>query len=120
MSEFRIVVGLTLLVLFYFFLKAIDPRLLLYGVIGLLWAINLVMTIVSIIQAWRRDPRYLSGVSLGLIQIGIGLALVYGISAAIGRRVSLADWVGMPFVAGGGVVLFAALLGLVKTRPRPD
>ncbi|MCH8475052.1 MAG: hypothetical protein LAT55_07485 [Opitutales bacterium] len=118
MSEIRIVVGLFLLVIFFFLLKAVDPRLLLFTVMGLLWVINLVMTVISIIQAWRRNPRYLSGFGLGAIQVAVGLALIFGISAAIGRRVSLAEWVGFPFVVGGCMVLLVAVIGFLKKRKK--
>ncbi|MCC5788293.1 MAG: hypothetical protein JJT75_01570 [Opitutales bacterium] len=116
MSEIRIVIGLFLLVFIFFALKAIDPRWLLFAVMGLLWIINLVMTVISVIQAWRRDPRFLSGFGLGIIQVGVGLALIFGITAAIGRRVSLAEWVGFPFVAGGLIVLMVSAIGFLKSR----
>ena len=117
MAELRILLVFGLLFLGYFFLRALDPRWVLIGVLVLLQLINLAMMVISSVQGWRRNPRYLSGFSLGLIHSGVGLVLVLFITGVIGRWVNLAAWVGFPFMVGGGVVLLVSGLGALRPKP---
>ena len=99
--------------------RALDPRITLLVVLAALTLINLAMTAISSVQAWRADPRFLSGTWLGLLQlfVGLGLAAVF-IGIADGFN-PLSAGVAGAFVVGGLVVLAVRTAHLILRPVRP-
>lgn len=92
-----------------------DPEVLLWVITAALVVINLGMTVINLIQAWRQDPRFLNGGLLGLVQMLLGIALLSAFLPTIGNRTE--SWlVGFPFIAGGGLSVLLYYLRGVKLR----
>ncbi|MBC2600650.1 hypothetical protein [Puniceicoccus vermicola] len=91
-----------------------DPELLLLLITGILNLINLGMTIINIVQAIRKDPRFLNSGILGSVQLLIGCALLLAFLLTLGPRIE--TWLcGAPYMFGGIVVL-----GIYGTRSIPQ
>lgn len=81
-----------------------DPELLLLAVATALNLINLAMTIINLLQAHRRNPRFLDAWFLGAVQIAVGIALVALFRSTLGDRPET-WWTSLPFLASGFLVL---------------
>tara|TARA_S200002703_G_C3609467_1_gene187203 strand:- start:28 stop:375 length:348 start_codon:yes stop_codon:yes gene_type:complete len=96
-------------------IRQLDPGLILIVITGLLNLINLGMTIINIIQARRRDPRFLTSGILGATQVFIGSSLLCVFYFILGQRPE--TWLcGPPFIVGGILVL--AIYHLTPRPPR--
>jgi len=96
-------------------LGQIAPDLLLVAISILLNLINLAMTAINCVQAWRRDARFLSAGVLGAVQAGVGFALLAAFGLTLGSRIE--TWLsGVPFVIGGFIVLIAHTVAITAAK----
>jgi len=80
------------------------PNAILWLATVLLAGINLAMTVINLVQAHRRNPRFLDGWILGSIQLVLGGALLGLFLQTIGPRTE--TWIiALPFLIGGMIVL---------------
>ena len=105
MAELRLIALLLLALLAYALARGLGPGTVLSLVLVILALIGLAMTIISSIQSWKADRRYLSGRALAWIQIGIGTALAATFAAAGHAQASPATAIALLYIAGGAVVL---------------
>lgn len=119
MSEFRLVIFFFLALGGFFLVRSLDPLLTLRLVVVLLILIAVGMTLLNLIQAWRRDPRFLSGFSLGGIQLGIGASLWFLFNRYQIDGFFMAQSIGPIYLAGAIIVFGLAGLRslLLITRP---
>lgn len=116
MAEVRWIVGCVGLMTTTAVLFGSPPDTQLIILLGLLAVINLFTTIINLAQAWRRDPRFLSGVWLGLIQSATGAGLL-GFFVWIGQAWgSVAVWLAFSYLIAGIAVLLAAGLRCFQFR----
>lgn len=106
MSELAVVLVLIAVVAVFAWMRTMDAAMTVWIVIGLLNLINLAVTYINLWQAWNRDRRFLSPWWLGLISCLVGAVMLAVFGLLMGSA-SFALWTGLPYLAGGLVVLVA-------------
>lgn len=118
MSEIRLVLFFFVALGSFFLLRGMDPLLTIRLVLITLAVIAVGMTLLNLIQAWRRDPRFLPGAILGTIQVIVGIALTFLFQHHQLHTGGLALSIGPLYVGGALLVWMVALLGFLRTRIR--
>ena len=94
--------------------QLLPPRWVVIGVLIGLNAINFFIVIINVIQAIKRDQRFLHSGYLGLITLGVGIVLL-GILGVIWGLDMVTYLASVPFIVGGFVTLIAvAIVSLSK------
>ena len=94
--------------------KLLPPRWVVIGVLIGLNAINLFIVVINVIQAIKRDQRFLHSSYLGLITLGVGIVLL-GLLGVIWGLYTVTYLASVPFILGGLVTLAAvAIVSLYK------
>lgn len=117
MGEFRLAALLLLALIAFAFARNLGPGALLSLVLALLGLVCAGMTAINLIQAWKANPRFLSGRALGWIQIGTGTALATVFRLLGQEPGSLPILVGLAYIAGGCLVLLTAALRRMLATP---
>jgi len=115
--EVVIVIGLIVVIFLFAWLQSLGPFWIIVSTGVLLNLVNLAMTLINAAQARKRDPRFLPGWQLALIQILVGVALSAWIGSFAGLFAPLTLLVAAPFLAGGVLVLAIAMVGMFRKDP---
>lgn len=110
MGEFRIVFALLLILIGLGLVRIVPPYYLIWGLVVVLNLIQVVVLLINIWQAWKRDKRFLHGAWLGFISVLVGLGLMSFFSW-FGSGLSMALLCGGPWLAGG---VFVMILSAVR------
>jgi len=118
MSELGIVVMIVNVLVGFAAVATMPPIAFVYGIVGLLNAINVIVAYINIWQAWKNDLRFLHAGWLGLIGVLVGLAL-FGLFMVLSGWGMITLLASLPFIWGGIASIAAALLfGLVRRTRR--
>ncbi|MCC5805053.1 MAG: hypothetical protein JJU00_01880 [Opitutales bacterium] len=116
MGEFRLAALLLAALVAFALVRSLAPENLLALILALLGLVCAAMTTVNLIQAWKANPRFLSGRALGWIQIGTGTALATVFRLLGQDPGSPAILVGLAYIGGGCLVVFTAALRAMLRR----
>lgn len=110
MAELRWVFIILLLCLVAVLKRLLGPGMMLVLCWSGLALIGIAMTIINLLQAWKRDRRFLSGFALGGIQLCVGAALLMVFTALGVRWPELPIAIAVGYLCGGHGVLIIAIV----------